>query len=434
MKKWFVFLLFALPAFLQGQLLPSIGLSALPSDADPICPITPYLGNFDTSGYFPGDQVPDFTLHTVNGTPVNLATELQAGLPVLLISSSYTCPVFRNKILTINQVDSIYQGQLKVFVVYTPEAHPVIDPSPYSGTVWTTSQNQTAGILFRQPTTYGERKAMIDTLLQARHVRPTVLVDGPCNEWWLHYGPAPNNATLIKPDGTVFAKQDWFHNAPNNIFCDIDSLLGTNSGLCIQNGNNGNFTFALDADSVVIGHPGDVLDVHATLTNNSATDNVVLDIAKLSLNLPSGWTTALCADICYSTTTSQAQIVLGPSQVQPFTFYFYTDAIPASGDVNVGFRNNPHPNNQAQQRFYGSTLSNALVAQETPTNWKAFPSPANDIIHFSRQITQVEIFDAQGKAIGASKSPTDHIVVSGWPRGIYYIRAEEGSQTVIVGN
>jgi hypothetical protein len=401
MLKWIPALLFLLPLHLAAQLLPSIGLSALPADTAAICSVIPYTGAYDTTGYNVGDTVPDFTLYTVAGTPVTLSSVLQGGLPVLLVSASYTCPVFRGKIAELNRIDSIYQGQLKVYVVYTLEAHPIVDLSPYSGTLWTTAQNQQAGILFQQPTTYGERKALIDSMTQAVYLRPEVVVDGPCNPWWHHYGPAPNNATLIQPDGRVFAKHDWFHRSPLNSYCDIDSLLGTNSGQCLALGNSGQFTFTLDRDSVVFGNAGDVLALHGLLSNTSTTDNVVLDIAKLAINVPAGWTTALCADICYPVTTAQTQLILAPMQVQPFTFYFYTDAIPATGDVRVGFRNNPFPNNRYQQGFYANTLPVGLVAPVDGEGLRVFPQPASGAftLRSTFPFERVVIRDMMGKVV-----------------------------------
>jgi hypothetical protein len=118
-----------------------------------------------------------------------------------------------------------HNTKLRIYIVYGVEAHPNIDVSPYSGTVWTTSQNQTAGILYRQPTTYGGRKTVVQDMLNAMNIQPKVLIDGPCNNWWSNFGPAPNNAYLIHPKGTVFAKHGWYDKAPLNIQNDISSLL-----------------------------------------------------------------------------------------------------------------------------------------------------------------------------------------------------------------
>src|ERR1041385_881014 len=192
-----------------GQLLPTIGIGGLPNDNDSVCPIPVYTGSFNTSGYQEGDTVADFTLYKPNGDSVNLATELQSGTPVVLVTGNYTCPVFRGKINDINTMAAVYGAQLKIYVVYVVEAHPIIDVSPYSGTVWVPSANYTDGVLFEQPDTYGQRKEIIDSLLAHYTINVPILIDGPCNNWWLNYGPSPNNAYLINTNEVLVDKIPW---------------------------------------------------------------------------------------------------------------------------------------------------------------------------------------------------------------------------------
>ena len=209
-------------------LKPGIGLSTLPADSDSVCTIPVYTGDFNSSGLQAGDTIPHFKLFDANGSATDVLTVLQTGKPLLLIAGSYTCPVFRQKIARINQVASAYGSQVSIYVIYTVEAHPNSpEPSPYSGTVWVTSENQQEGVLYLQPKTYGERKQVLSDMvanpLYALSV--PVLLDGPCNEWWLNFGPAPNNAYIINPDGTVYKKHGWFDKNPDNIADDLNSLL-----------------------------------------------------------------------------------------------------------------------------------------------------------------------------------------------------------------
>jgi len=356
MRKYiFLFMACMASPALRAQLLPSIGLASLPADTDSVCAIPVYTGGYANSGYDAGDTVPDFTLFDVNGSPYTLSALLAGGKPVLLVAGSYTCPVFRNKIPAINNVVMTYAGLLGVFVVYTVEAHPIVDPSPYSGTVWVPSANYSDGVLFEQPRTYGERKALVDSLQAHLPLSVPVLIDGPCNPWWEHFGPAPNNATLIRPDGVAAARQPWFDKAPDNIYCAIDSLLGTGSGLCTAYGNNGTFGFKLIGDSTATGAPGQTLAVEAMLKNQSAAQNAVIDIVIRQSSMPAGWTTALCADVCYAPGVDSIRLTLAPSDSQSFIFYFYTGAVPASGMARVVFRNAYVPSNRKGQGFYGDT-------------------------------------------------------------------------------
>lgn len=409
----------------RAQLLPSIGLTQLPADADSICPIPIAQGNSGVPGINPGNSVPDFKLYTLNGDSVILSDILQQGKPVLLISASYTCPVFRGKIQTINMVDSIYQGQLSVYVIYTVEAHPIIDVSPYSGNVWTTSTNQTEGVLYEQPKTYGERKVVLNELLNNYYLRPMLLIDGPCNDWWLNYGTEPNSATLIKTDGKVFAFQQWFDKTPDNIFCEIDSLLGTNSGLCTSVGNGGNFTWA--GDTIDYGIPGYFIAIHSTLTNTSSTDNVEISILRQGTQMPATWQTALCTDVCYPPGVNSASVTLAPGVVQPFIFYFYTDSIAATGMAQVRFVNQGNVNNVITKRFYSSTMSTSINEKNDQENLvEVFPNPANDFIKISAKddFDELNIYDIHGRFLikyAFSHFSETLVTLESFPAGIYLV-------------
>ena len=153
-----ILMLFTYGAVAQPNLLPSIGIGPMPSDNDPVCTIPWYLGSFYTSGLAAGDTAYDFTLYDLNGDSLNLAEALSHGKPVLLVAGSYTCPVYRGKVAALNNVVTTYAGLVDVYIIYTIEAHPIIDTSVYFGYVNPTTTNLQAGITYRQPQTYGERK------------------------------------------------------------------------------------------------------------------------------------------------------------------------------------------------------------------------------------------------------------------------------------
>jgi hypothetical protein len=423
-------------AVAQPNLKPSIGLGSLPADNTPVCAIPTYQGSFTTSGYQEGDTIPDFTLYTVGGTAVNIKSVLQSKKPVLLVNGNYTCPVYRGKLPDLNAMAAFYGSALNTYIVYTVEAHPIIDNSPYSGNVWVTSQNQTDGVLYRQPKTYGERKALIDTMKKYMTITPTILVDGPCNEWWSYFGPAPNNAYLIDTNGIVQAKHAWFHKLPDNMWCDIDTLLGTNSGNCIAVPNNGNFSFKLDKDSVIAGPAGNVLALHGVLKNTSATGSVTVQVMKMQKAVPAGWETALCADICYATNIDTAYIMLAPADSQSFTFYFYTDTIAGSGNVTVGFRNMSNSNNKMKQGFYATTWGLDINEVSTETV-RLYPNPVSDRLHIhlnDNEPSTMTLIDVAGRVVQHYPErywQTDVVLPVGeLPAGIYLLKIESRSRVV----
>lgn len=368
----------------QTGLLPHIGQVIPPQPTDVICEIPVYQGSMDQSGYMEDDQVPDFTLYTLSGDSVRLSDELAKGLPVLLVGANYTCPVWRGKINVLNAMAEYYKDQIKVYVVYTVEAHPMLDISPYSGQVWTTSTNEQDGVLYEQPETYGQRMAIVADMIADLNIVPPILIDGPCNEWWSHFGPAPNNAYLIRPDGTVAAKHGWFNRQPDNMWCDLDELLGTVSGECTTYGSNGIFSMKLDSgDSLAIGQPGDILSVHCTLENLSMTDNAHILIKKAKVEIPKSWQTALCADICYAADVEETEITIPPASSQPFIFYFYTDLVADTGFARVQFVNTFNQQNRMAQRFFGITGSTSATDPGTVSPPILFPIPASDFLRIN---------------------------------------------------
>ncbi|MFN0212985.1 MAG: deiodinase-like protein [Saprospiraceae bacterium] len=362
----------------QANLKPFIGLDSLPEPNTPICDIPLYLGSFFDSGLKEGDTIPDFKLYDLNGTPFHIAAALALGKPVLLVNGNYTCPVFRGKVPALNQIVAQYSSQITICVIYTLEAHPEIDISPYFGYVNTGSPNINAGILYRQPVTYGERLEIAADMLNEMDINAPVYIDGPCNEWWYSFGPAPNNAYLIGTDGVVAAKHGWFNRSPDDMLCDIEQYIdpGTNCGN--SGGNFGQFSFHLLADTISYGSPGDVLYVEALLENPTSFP-VNIEIKRMIENVPPGWTTAMCIDICYPPTTDYTtiQIPAGGSQLFIMDFFTSPDSM-AKGMVQIGFRNLDYNQNKFIQRMYGSTeLSSGTEAPElAPFPISVFPQPA----------------------------------------------------------
>lgn len=412
-------LLLIFPGITQAQLQPFIGPSSLPADSTIVCTIPWYLGSFYTSGFAEGAFANDFKLYGLNGDSLQLAQKLAIGKPVLLIGGSLTCPVFRNKVPTINQVISTYGSQVQVFVVYTLEAHPT-DTSVYFGAVNITNANQSAGILFPQPTTYGQRKHLADTMSNWVNLNAPVFLDGPCNHWWSTFGPAPNNAYLIDTNGQIVAKHGWFHKDFDNIFCDIDSLLGTNSGLCTPAIGNGSFQLQV-LNQYGTGPAGSIVYDHANLINTGNT-MVSIGVKKIQKNHPVSWQTAFCADVCYSTSDDSITLNLAPNDTLPFSLDFFTGVIPDSGSVKVGFRNLTNLNNNAQVTFRASTFPAGILDSWNQTVM-VYPNPARDAVtvKLNDEIREVRAIDIDGRSKLLSLMDPGRVSLQGLNTGFYVL-------------
>jgi hypothetical protein len=417
--------LFHLQLFALPDLRPSIGVGPMPSDNDSVCYIPWYLGSFYTTGLQAGDTAFDFTLYNLNGYSLNLESALSHGRPVLLIASSYTCPVYRNMVPVINDVVNTYAGLVDVYIIYTIEAHPDIDTSVYFGTVHTGTPNIQAGILYRQPNTYGERKLIITDMLDSMTTLAPVYIDGPCNNWWSTYGPAPNNSYLIDTNGIVFSKHGWFDRFPDNIYCDIDSLLGTSSGNCNSIGGVSNYTFQYTSADTMYDVAGNTISVDAELTNTGVND-ILIYARRIDNDMPPGWSSSMCIDVCYSSSTDSVVFLLPAGVTQPVHAYFYTSPTNmATGHVKMGFKNLSDTTNKNFMHAFGITTSitGMQEANMLSVYYSIFPNPVRDELHlnFSAPINSViQVINIYGKKIFEAKY-VNVIDVSNLPPGIYFL-------------
>ena len=372
MKKILLILL-CLPMIGFGQisLLPSIGLTNEPNDNDSVCIIVPRNQGNPWTTLNPGDTMSDFKLWDINGDSIILSEILNSGKNVLMISGSYTCPIFRNHMTDLNAVATQFGNDIECFVVYTVEAHPTASPMPYSGNVNPTNPP------YYQPNTYGERKSIVQDLLNGANGPPTgnyipvpvnvpIYIDGPCNEWWQHYN-GPNNAYLIDTNGILFAYHNWFNNSnpPNglatNIWCDIDSLLSVNSGGCNPVTTlNGVFDFQLKPTSTAMsyGNPGDIIDIYGEIINTS-NDGVRVEIERVLNNLPSNtWESSMCIGVCLPPDQDTASAIIAAGDTLDFSFHFFTDPLMLGSDTGrarIRFKNANGSQQHVMQNYRGIT-------------------------------------------------------------------------------
>ncbi|MFN0275004.1 MAG: T9SS type A sorting domain-containing protein [Chitinophagales bacterium] len=379
---------------------PFIGEESLPPDNELICniPIYPEV-DVDLEGYTEGDLIPDFQLYDTNGEAYRASEILSDGKPALFISCNYTCPVFRNKIPDINNLKDLYGNALNIFLVYTVEAHPVIDISPYYGYVNTGSENLDAEILYRQPTTYGERKSLVENMINAEDISVPILIDGPCNTWWLNFGTNPNCAWLVDRNGVIYDAEQWLDRFPENIYSAIEGLLGiTSDGEPVPRG-----IVSADADTnYVYGISGETIIIEASITNNDTVD-AYLDLYRLSEDVPKNWTTSICTDICYSSNVSEATMYVNKGDTKVMHIYFYTSGNNASGSATIMLKNHYIPANTFTYTFKASTNVSEAPPDEKPTLF-IYPNPATDYIQLQTYSTRksdmyLTILDATGNTV-----------------------------------
>jgi hypothetical protein len=428
MSKYYVSLVFTLSYFLSlGQLLTPINGSTLPKDADKICYIPFYTGSFDASGYKTNELLPDFTLFDKNGNSFNLKSELARGKPVLIMGGNITCPVFRDKLDEFNAICTKYGNQINPIIVYGIEAHPAIDTSIYFGKVNTGNRNFSDNILYRQPTTYGERKALVDTCLAQFTIGAPIFIDQPCNEWWSKFGPAPNNAYLIDTNGRVFSKHGWFNKFPNNMACDIDSILHLPSSCASSNNPTGTFQFkSMAGEDTAIGTIGSTLYAKGTIRNNSS-QNVVVQITRKQVITPNDWSNSMCIIQCLAETDDQTTVELVPNQMETFSVDFFTSDISGNGRVQVEFKNVNSPANTVTKWFFAETFGSANSPINDKSSIHIYPNPARNELFVSRDNNNsisYQITYVNGRTISIGQM-IDKLDISHLTSGIYILSLTE---------
>ena len=446
MKK-FLLISFLFPFLIQAQvhLKPSIGIGSLPNDADSICPIIPRNQN-PWDPITPGDTVADFTLYDINGDSVNLTTILNSGKNVLMIAGSYTCPIFRDHMTDLNAVAAQYGNQIECFVVYTVEAHPTGSVMPNSGVVNPSNPS------YFQPNTYGERKIIVQDLLNGVNGTPAgnyipvtvnvpVYIDGPCNEWWLYYN-GPNNAYLIDTNGILFAYHNWFSNSnppnnqPTNIWCDVDSLLGVNSGGCSQVTNlNGILDFQLKSTSTMTtyGSPGVIIDIFGEIINIS-NDGVKVNLQRIMNNLPSNtWESSMCIGVCLPSNQDTTSVIIATQDTLDFSFHFFTDPLmagPDTGRARVRFTNANGSQQAIIQPYKGITYATTSVLKNDISNILVYPNPSNGDIKIESNFNDnsvIQITDLIGNNIKTIKvlKGENKILIKNLLPAFYIVRINE---------
>lgn len=420
----------ALSVHAQPVLLPSIGLDLQPSSSDQICTLPFQTPPIETNGRPAGENAADFSLYDLQGDQFNLEEALLQGKPVLMIAGSYTCPVFRNKIPLINEIQATYADQLTTVIVYTAEAHPDIDISPYYGAVNTHAANFAEGILYMQPTTYGERSTVAADMLDAMPIDVPILIDGPCNEWWNYYGPAPNIAYLIDVNGMIFSRHGWLDKFPQDINCDIDSLLGMPAD-CVQE-LGGSFGVEWLTNDTMYGDIGTTITVTTRIINPSQYP-VLVEVHRLENNMPDGWSSSLCLDVCYLPDVDYTEIIVQPNSQQDFHYYFYTSEVSEHGHARVGLRNAEDFSNGHMLNFHGFSTGTVSINDLDPQAGMlmAWPNPATGSIQLQTNASydRLVLRDVQGRIVWIT-GKAHQIDVSNLADGLYSIQAFQGSSAV----
>ena len=146
-----------------------------------------------------GDVAPDFTLSTLNDSPVTLSK--MKGRPVVLEFGSYTSPSFRDRAVAMERMRRQFGANVTFLIVYTREAHAKGE--------WEVDRNSDAGISIDQPQDMAARRQVARQAVVALHLLTPVVVDSMKDTVATEYGGMPNALVVIDRNGRIAARQHW---------------------------------------------------------------------------------------------------------------------------------------------------------------------------------------------------------------------------------
>ena len=166
---------------------------------------------FERAGVQVGQPLPEVDLTSLDGHTHPWASAW-GDRPAVFIAVSRSCPVARYRMMDVRLLRDTFGEQVKLILVYTVEAHPDQDPSPYrdDGKPWLTPFNRVEGVRIRQPQTLDARRTEAQAFADQHAQGFAIGVDGLDNPAWNVLGLGPNVAVLVDHRGVVRAKHGWF--------------------------------------------------------------------------------------------------------------------------------------------------------------------------------------------------------------------------------
>ena len=138
-----------------------------------------------------GDDAPDFSLRTYDGSQVITLSELR-GKPVVLVFGSCTCPPFVRSTSMINSLVKEYREDVNFLMVYIREAHPI------GGREVPNNQYQV-----NAPTTLSQRCELAEDFDDRIEMQMPIVVDTINDTVADVYAPWPNRMVVVDGSGKI---------------------------------------------------------------------------------------------------------------------------------------------------------------------------------------------------------------------------------------
>jgi len=158
-------------------------------------------------------------------------------------------------------------------------------------------------------------------------------------------------------------------------------------------------------------NPGTEIIFEAEITNLTSMDQIVFLVRTIN-DLPAGWTTSLCFDLCFSsevdsiaTTSTYGSTPLAPGETRVVSVHFFSDNTVATGTCQLQAGTFHDPENRITHNFIATTDPSVSVNEHNFLNSynlsQNFPNPFNPSTRISYNVgdpglVQLKIFNILG--------------------------------------
>jgi hypothetical protein len=145
-----------------------------------------------------GQRAPDFNLKILGSEQRVRLSSFAGKKPVALIFGTYTCPLFRNDVPTLNEMAALYKGKVEFLLVYIREAHTTDG--------WQDDRNKREGILLPSAKAIGEKEEHASMCVRNLDIKFTAVIDNMDNKVEQDYSAWPDRLYLVGKDGRIAYK------------------------------------------------------------------------------------------------------------------------------------------------------------------------------------------------------------------------------------
>lgn len=237
-------------------------------------------------------------------------------------------------------------------------------------------------------------------MLRNLTIDANILIDGPDNEYHTHFGPAPNNAYLIGTTGIVRFKEGWLDRNGSSIHNDLDDFFKNDTVTKPRDFGTASYQF-ITSDTVNV-QAGSQAEFDGIFTNTTHSD-AIIKIQRVINDVPEGWSSAICTDVCFGTQVDSAVLRVPADSSASLKLYINVPSESGEANVQLRFTNINVPSDPVFVDFYSRALPRESVSASNTSFQMATisPNPVNEQfrINFVGTYSSIRIVDILGKTI-----------------------------------